>query len=183
MRFLQIHQPHILWSITQNVLVIMLFVSAVWYWAREKRIRSMTCTLAGALVSSLLVRSTKPMASDYNEPYEITIVTMISMSVLQALLVTYLGTEAEWSNWRVDLGLGSMAGISLAVGQGLASQGPPWIRTVLHGLALAATGVVVLLTIRKLKEQTLLSALASTLLLTVMMTVIGRAMGYRLILE
>jgi len=183
MRFFQIHETTMLWAVIRNVPAIVLFVGGVWYWAREKRARSMTLTLVGAVASSLLIRSTNPMASISKEPCEITIVTIVAMSMLQALLVAYLGTEAEWSNWKVDLGLGSMAGITLAVARGLALPGPPWIRIVLHSLALAAVGVLALLVIRKLKERTLPSTLATALLLAVVMTLLARSMGYRFIPE
>lgn len=183
MRLFQVHKMDLVWGILQNVPVIVLFVSAVWYWARKRRVHSMTCALIGALASSFLIRSTEPMASDYSEPYEVTVVTVMTMSLLQGLLVAYLGTEAEWSNWRVDLGLGSMAGIALAVAQGLTSQGPPWIGIILHTIALATAGVLMLLGIRKLKEQTLTSALVSALLLGVMATLLARATGSQLILK
>ncbi len=183
MRFLQAGQTDIFWGIMQNVSLVVLFVSAVWHWAREKKARSITFTLIGAVVSSLLIPSANPTANSYNQPYEVTVGTAVTMSVLQVLLVAYLGTEAEWSNWKVDLGLGSMAGIALTVAQGLALQGPPWISLILHSVALAAVGVLVLLGIRKLKDQTLMSALTSALLLAVVMTLLAKAMGYRLILE
>lgn len=183
MRLFQIRDAGVLWGMVRNVPLIVLFVSAVWYWAQEKRARSMICTLTGALASALLIRSTNPTLGDYSKPGNITILTIVTMSALQVLLVVYLGTEAEWSNWKVDLGLGSMAGLSLAVAQGLASQGPPWIGIILHSLVLATAGVLVLLVIRKLKEQSLTSTLAGALLLGALMILVARAVGYQIVLE
>jgi hypothetical protein len=184
MEFLQIHDWRgVLWGVLQNASVILLLTGAVWYWAREQRARSTVCGLVGALASSLLIRSSQPMASDYNEPCEVTIVTVVAMSLFQLLLVAYLGTEARWSNWRVDVGLGSMTGVSLAVAQGLTLQSPRWMGMILHSLGLTATSVLVLLGMRKLREQTLTSALRIALLLAVVTTLLTRAMHYQLILE
>ncbi len=183
MRFFQIHGADLFWDILQSIPIVVLLASAVWYWTRERRWLSMACALIGAFASSLLIHSTKPLASDYGEPCEVTIVTVVTMSLLQILLVAYLGTEAEWSNWKADLGLGSIAGISLAVAQGPISQGAPWIGSVLQGMGLAAASILMLLGIRKLKEQTLVSAVVSALLLAVVMTLLAKVMGYRLILD
>jgi hypothetical protein len=181
MRFFQIHETGLFWGIVQGVPAAVLFVSAVWFWARERRARSVICALVGALASSFLVHAKKPMAVDYSESFGVAFLTIVTTSLLQVLLVVYLGTEAEWSNWKADLGLGSMAGIALAVAQGPVSQGASWIGRILQGAILAVAGILVLLGIRKLKEKTLTTALASALLLGAMMMILVEAMGYRFI--
>jgi hypothetical protein len=108
----------------------------------------------------------------------VTAVNIVSMSLLQVLLAAYLGTEADWSNEKTDLLLGAMAGISLAVTQGLASQALPVIGIIGHGIALAAMAGGVLLGIRKLKNQTLVSALANGALLAIATTLFISAIDY-----
>jgi hypothetical protein len=183
MRFLQTARSDILWGTLRNAPLVVLFVGAVWHWARERKISSITYVILGAAVGSLLISSTKSMASGYSVPGKITAVTFVTMSLFQVLLVAYLGTEAEWSNWRVDVGLGSVAGVCLAAAQGLATQGPPGINAILHSVALAAVGALGLLGMRKLKERTLFSALASALLLGIVMTLVAKAVDYQLILQ
>jgi hypothetical protein len=174
MRFLNA----VFWEFIQNVAVIVLFVTAVWYWARRRKVRSIGCALGGAIAGSLLIRFTEPVASGYHEPIEVTAVNIVSMSLLQVLLAAYLGTEADWSNEKTDLLLGAMAGISLAVTQGLASQALPVIGIIGHGIALAAMAGGVLLGIRKLKNQTLVSALANGALLAIATTLFISAIDY-----
>jgi hypothetical protein len=183
MEFSQICEADVIWDALRSVPLIVLFVGAVWFWARKKRVWAMVCALVGALTSTLLVRPANTMASVYNPSCQVTIVNVVTTSMLQILLVAYLGTEAEWSNWKVDLGLGSMAGISLALARGLAVPGLPWIGIILHSMALAAAGVLVLLLIRKLKDRSFASTLAAALLLAVTVTLFARAMGYRFVLE
>lgn len=168
----------VFWEFIQNVPVILLFVTAVWCWARGRKARSIAYVLVGGVTGALLIRFTEPAASGYHEPLEVTIVNIISMNLLQVLFVVYLGTEADWSNARTDLLLGAMAGLSLAVAQGLASQGSPLIAVIVHSIALAVVGGLVLLGIRKLKKQTLTSALASGALLAVAMTLFISAIDY-----
>ena len=176
-------QASILWDILESVSVMALFVGAVWYWAHERRRRSMVLALVGASACALLIRSTEPLASDYCEPLPVTAVTIVSMGLLHSLLVVYLGTDAEWSNWRVDIGLGSAVGFFLAVAHGLATDACPWFRVALRGLALAVPGVLGLLGIRKLKGKALKTALAFALVMAGVVTAVAQAMGYRLVLE
>jgi hypothetical protein len=173
MRFLNA----IRWGFLHNAPAIVLLVAAVWHWAQQKKAHSVVCALAGAAASSLLARFTRPVISGYHEPLEVTAINIVSMGVLQMLLVAYLGTEANWSNWRVDLGLAGLAGVSLAVGQGLASQQVPMGATLLPSLALVAGGAMALVGIRKLKGTNLVWALASAALLAALAT--AAAIGCR----
>lgn len=183
MRLFQTHWTSVLWGSLRNAPLIALFVSAVWHWAREKKMSSIVYVLLGAAISSLLIRSTGPIAGDYGEPDQVTAVTFVTLSLLQVLLVVYLGTEAEWSNCKFDVGLGAMTGISLAVAQGLAPQSPSWIYTALLSVGLGAVAALALLGMRKLKERPLPSALASALLLGAAMTLLIQAAGLQLVLE
>lgn len=168
----------VFWELVQIAPVIVLFITAVWLWARMRKVWSVACALGGAVVGSLLVRLTELTANGYCEPLAVTGVNIVSMSLLQILFTAYLGTEANWSNRKTDLLLGAMAGISLAVAQGLAPQGLPLIAIVGHGIPLAAVGSLVLLGIRKLKNQTLASALANGALLAVATTLFISAIDY-----
>jgi hypothetical protein len=171
MRFLNAVQ----WGFLHNAPVIVLLVAAVWYWAQEKKALSTACAMGGALARPLVVRFAGPVVSGTNEPLEVTIVNIISMGLLQLLLAAYLGTEANWSNWKVDLGLGSLAGLSLAVAQGLVWQGVPVMTAIVPSLALAAGGALAFVGIRKLKRGTLALALATAALLVAMMTLMVNA--------
>jgi len=168
----------VFWEFVQTAPVIVLFVTAVWLWARMRRIRSVACALGGAVAGSLLIRFTESATNGYCEPLAVTAVNIVSISLLQILFAAYLGTEANWSNRKTDLLLGAMTGISLAVAQGLASKGLPLIAIVGHGIPLAAVGGLVLLGIRKLKSQTLVSALANGALLAVATTLLISMIDY-----
>jgi hypothetical protein len=168
----------VFWEFIQNFPVILLFVVAVWLWAKERRAQAGACAVSSGVIGSLVIRFTEPMASGYTEPWTITWVNAVTMSLLQVLFAAYLGSEANWSNWKVDLGLGGLAGVSLAVAQGLASQGSPLIGVVLHSIALAVGGALVLVGIRKLKNESLVSALASAILLVIVMTLFISAIDY-----
>ena len=177
MRFFQVDESSIIWTTLQTVLLVALFVSGVWHWAREKRFRSMACALVGAFTGSLLIQLTRPLAGG-GKPFEATALVMMSMTLLQVLLVVYLGSEADWSNWRVDVGLGSIVGISMGVARTLAAQGALWLDAVVQSIALAVPAVLGLLGIRKLKERTLPSALAAAVLLVATVTAILFSLGY-----
>jgi hypothetical protein len=175
MRFLDA----ILWGFLQNAPVIMLLAAAVWYWAQKKKACSITCALGGAVAGPLLVHFTELVTGGHHEPLTVTLVNIVSLSLLQVLLVAYLGTEANWSNWRVDLGLGSLAGVSLAVAQGFTSQGARLVAAVLPSMVLAVGGTLALVGIRKLKGRTLALALASAALLAAVMTLLINAVDGR----
>jgi len=183
MRFFQIDEGSILWAVVQTILLVGPFVAAVWHWARERRLRSMAFALAGSVVSSLLIGSGRPLVGDYSKPFQVTVVTILTTTLLQVLLVVYLGSEAEWSNWKVDVGLGGIAGLSLGMAQGLATRGSPWLDVMAYSAALAIPVALLLIGIRKLKTQALTSALAAALLVTVTATAVAQAVGYPPILE
>jgi hypothetical protein len=105
-------------------------------------------------------------------------VNVVSVSLLQVLLAVYLGTEADWSNEKTDLFLGAMTGVSLAVAQESALQGLSHFDIVGRGIPLALMGGLVLLGIRRLKNQTLTSALANGSLLAVVTTLFVSAVDY-----
>ncbi len=174
MRFLNA----VFWEFIQNGPVVVLFVIAVWTWARGRKMLAIVCALTGAVIGSLIIRFTEPVATGYQEPIEVTAVNVVTMSLLQVLFAVYLGTEANWSNRKTDLLLGAIAGLCLAVAQGLASRGSPPIAVVVHSVALALVGGLVLIGLRKVKRQTLASALANGGLLAVAMTLFISAIDY-----
>lgn len=169
---------NVFWEFVQNVPVIVLFIIAVWLWARTRKVYAVVCALCGAVVGSLLTRFTELGTNGSYEPIAITIVNVVSLSLLQVLLAAYLGTEANWSNQKTDILLGAMMGVSLAVAQGLVSQGLPLIGMTGRGIALAIVGGMVLLGIRKLKNETLVSALANGALLAVAATLFVSAVDH-----
>lgn len=168
----------VFWEFIQNFPVILLFVVAVWLWAKDRRAQAGACAVSSGVIGSLVIRFTEPMASGYTEPWTITVVNVVTMSLLQLLFVAYLGTETNWSNWKVDVILGGLAGVSLAVAQGLASQGSPVIGIVLHSVALSVGGALVLVGIRKMRGQKLLPVLLGAVLLVLVMTLFIGAIDY-----
>jgi hypothetical protein len=112
------------------------------------------------------------------EALEATVVNAISLSLLHLLLVAYVSTEADWSNWRVDLGLGGLAGLSLTVAQGIAGRVASLALALWLSLALAAGGVLVLLVIRRLKGRSLALALGSAALLGAVIAVAASTISF-----
>ena len=168
----------LLWEVVQNLPLILSFVVTVWLWVRQHRIKAIVCLLAGSIISALLIRFTEPIIHGYYETIEVTMVNMVSLSLLMFLFMLYLGSEARWSNWKTDLILGGLAGISLGVAQGMASPEDPLIGIALHSLALACSAPVVLISIRSLKHKTLPEMLIGALMITVMMTIIISLLDY-----
>jgi len=150
--------------------MIVLLVVAVRYWAQRKKALAIGCALTGALARPVLLHIAEPTISGCQEPVNLTIVNAVSMSALQLLLVAYLGTEASWSNWRVDIGLGSVAGVSMAIAQGIAWRETPAVTIALFGIAMALGGAAAFVGIRELKKRTLLLTLAGAAMLTTVVT-------------
>ena len=53
----------VLWELAQNAPVLILFVAAVWLWARDRRRDAVLCCVASAGVGALLIRFTEPLIS------------------------------------------------------------------------------------------------------------------------
>ncbi len=172
----------IFWEFVQNLPVILFFVAAVWLWAQQQRGKALLCVLMGAVTGALVIRFTEPLATGYEEPWGVTIVNIISFGVLQVPFIVYLSVETHWSSWRTDALLGGLAGVGLAVVQGLASQGSPLIGIVLHSVALAVASMAILAGIRRLKDRTLASAIVGAGLIAVVMTLIISVIDYSYLL-
>ena len=166
------------WEFVHRVPVIVLLVTAVWYWAQGKRGRSIACALGGAVAGPLLVRLGSAATGAAREALEATVVNAISMSLLHLLLVAYLGTEANWSNWRFDLVLGGLAGLSLALAERIAVREASLAAALWPSLAFGAGGALGLLVIRELKRCTLALALTGGALLAALMTIVGGPIGF-----
>jgi hypothetical protein len=108
----------------------------------------------------------------------VTVVNMLSLCVILPLFTVYLGSEASWNNRKTDAILSGLAAILLAIGQGIASAGVPWLDIVLHAMALGLSAPVVLISTRTLKAKPLPAALNGALLITVMMSVIISMVDY-----
>lgn len=158
------------WEYVQNAPALVCFVGALWHWARDDRRRAVGYALAGAVAGAVLIRYTEPLVSGYYEPLSVTLVNLIAMAILELLLAAYSAAETSWSNWRVDVGIGSVAGFSLGLSQGLASPDSPVIGIVVHSVALALAGVIVLIGARKIKDEPFWTALSYGMLLAVVMT-------------
>jgi hypothetical protein len=168
----------IIWELIQNLPLILCFVLTVWWWAHKDRRKASVCLFVGSIVNALIIRFTEPSIHGYYETLQTTLVNVLSLGLLMFLFAAYLGSEAEWSNRKIDVLLGSLAGIFLGTLQGLASSGDLLIGIVLHSLALALAAPVVLIGIRALKTQSLATALKGAFLVSVMMTIIISLLDY-----
>jgi hypothetical protein len=170
------------WECLQNLPVIVLFVAAVWLWRNERRAAAVWCVLAGAVAGSLIIRWTEPLTSGYHETAATTIANMVVMSVLQVPFVAYLAAQGRWSQWKMDLVLGGLAGAILALVQGLTSSGSPLAGIILHSVSLAVACALILIAIRKIKDYPLPKALVGAALVAVAMTFIISVIDYSYLL-
>jgi hypothetical protein len=168
----------IFWEFIQNAPVLVLFMATVWLWAKGRRRDAVVCSAISAVVGSLLIRFTEPLISGYHEPWSVTLVNIVAFGGLQVLFAAYLGTESRWSSWKTDVLFGGLAGIGLALAQGIASDGSPWIGIVLHGLALGLIGALLMGGLRQQKDKPLKTALTNATWLALFMTLVISAIDY-----
>jgi hypothetical protein len=168
----------VFWEFWQNLPVIVLFVVAVWLWAQGNRAKAIGCAVAGAVIGSLVIRFTEVMADGSREPVSVTLTNVVVLSVMQTLFMMYLGVEKEWSNWKTDVMLGGVAGVLMAITQALAASGAMLVGVILHSVALAMGGALVLIGVRKLKGQSLIRAALYSVLMTVTMTLVISLLDY-----
>ena len=168
----------IFWEFIQNAPVLVLFAAAMWLWARDRRRDAIVCSAISAVVGSLLIRFTEPLISGYHEPWAVTVVNIVAFGGLQVLFAAYLGAESRWSSWKTDALFGGLAGVGLALAQGIASDGSPWIGVVLHGLALGLIGALLMGGLRQQKNKPLKTALANATWLALFMTLVISAIDY-----
>lgn len=160
----------VFWEFVQNLPPIVFFVAAVWLWAQQRRREAVTCVLIGSVTGSLLIRFTEPSIHGYVEPIGVTVVNVVITSLLMLVFLVYLGSEARWSNWKIDLVLGGLAGVLLGAAQGLASPGAPIVGVAVHCLAFTLSFPLALISMRALKAGTLLLALVGSILITAAVT-------------
>lgn len=168
----------IFWEFIQNAPVLVLFMVTVWFWARDRRRDAIVCSIISAVVGSLLIRFTEPLISGYREPWSITFVNIVAFGGLQVLFAAYLAAENRWSSWKTDALFGGLAGVGLALAQGIASDGSPWIGVVLHGLALGLIGALLMGGLRQQKDKPLKTALINATWLALFMTLVISAIDY-----
>ena len=111
----------------QNLPLVMSFVAGVWLWARRYQRTALICLAAGSISTALIIRFTLPYIRGYNEKMAVTVLNMLGLCVILPLFTVYLGSEARWNNWKTDVILGGSAAMVLAIGQGIASAGAPWL--------------------------------------------------------
>ena len=75
----------IFWEFIQNAPVLVLFVAAVWLWAKGRRRDALVCIVIGAVVGSLLIRFTEPLISGYHEPWSVTLVNVVAFGGLKVV--------------------------------------------------------------------------------------------------
>jgi len=166
------------WEFVHRVPAIILLVAAVWCWAQGKRRCAIACALAGGVAGPLLARVSAAVSDGAGEALEVTLVDALSMILLHLLLVAYLGTEANWSSMKVDLGLGGLAAVCLAVLEGITTGQANIAAALWPSAPLGASGALALIAIRGLKGQKLALALASAALLGALITMVAGAIGF-----
>ncbi len=166
------------WEFVQNLPSVLLFVMAVWFWARHSKGIAIAFILVNSLVCPFIIRITEPYKHGYVEPLSTTIANIIALGILMFFLVPYLGAESKWSNVRMDLVLGWLAGALLGIAQGLSTPEMPLIGVVVHSAALMLVTPLILIGTRYLRNQTFLEAMGKTLLITSIMTVVIGLLDY-----
>jgi hypothetical protein len=168
----------IFWEYVQNGPVLILFMAAIWLWARDRQRDAILCSVINAIIGALLIRFTEPLISGYHEPWSVTWTNILIFSIFQLLFIAYLNGKRQWNNWRTDALLGGLAGIGLALAQGVASAGSPWIGVILHGLSLGLIGALLIGGLRKQMDKTLKVALGNAAWLALFMTLVISAIDY-----
>ncbi len=166
------------WELVQNLPVLIFLVMALWLWVHRSRGIAVGCTIIGAVIVALTIRFTEPLKTGYHEPWSVTLVNAVVLSLLEPPFVVYLASRSRWSNWKSDLLLGSLAGVGIALAQGWASPASPLIGIILHSVALGAAGGVVLMIVRVTRDRSLLIALVQAVLIAVCMTLIIGVIDY-----
>ncbi len=170
------------WEFVQNVPVIVLFVAGVWLWARQRRRAAMAVMVVGGTIGAFIIRFTEPLINGYHEPWGTTAINIVGFALLQILFASYLGTEARWSNWRTDVLLGVLGGAALALAQGVTARGSPLIGIVLHSVALGGTGAFMVVSIRRLRDRSLRTALVGAAVAAFLMTLLIGVIDYSYLL-
>ena len=166
------------WEFFQNIWGVVLFVAAVWFWAHQNRGKALVCMVIGGAATALAIYVTEAIKSGHAETLAILMANLVSMIVLQLLIAPYLGSEARWSNHKIDILVGVLAGVGLALAQKLADPTSPLIGVALHAIALGVACAVILINVRKLKANTLRGALGGGILIAVVMTIIIGLIDY-----
>ncbi len=166
------------WEFVQNLPVILFLVAALWLWGQQRRWQAVGCIVTGALVVALTIRFTEPLKTGYHEPWSVTAVNALVLSLIEPPFVAYLASRARWSGWKTDLLLGGLAGVGIALAQGLASPTSPLIGVILHSAALGIAGGVILVAVRMTQERSLRVALAQAVLIAVCMTLVIGIVDY-----
>lgn len=159
------------WELAQNASGVVPFVLAVWLWAQRKRGMSILCLSVGGVASSLVIYLTESAKTGHAGSFPVLIANVVVISLLQLLIVPYLGSQARWSNSKTDWLIGALAGVALAVAQGLAAAGQDSLASILlHSAALAVGCALVLVNVRALKHKALAPALAGSGLIAFVMS-------------
>lgn len=168
------------WEFVQNLPVLWAFVAAAWWWSKEERGKAAAACLVGGTIGAVVVRYTEAwkIGRPFMEPWSVTLVNVIGFSLPTLLIAVYTGSEATWSSRTTDLLLGGLVGGGFALIQGLAAPGAPLVGILLHSVALATAGAVVLVMVRRTKAKSLTSALGNGVLANLMMTIIITVIDY-----
>ncbi len=173
------------WEFVQNLPLLLAFTAAVWWWAHGERWKSVAAVAGGAVVTALVIALTeawKIMDPSYVEPPAVIAINVAGIAIFTMLFTLYLGTEARWSSWRTDLLLGALAGAAFALMQAAGAPGIWIVAVLVHGVALALAGALVLVGMRFSKARSLRAALLNAVGLAAAMTLVITLLDYAYVL-
>jgi hypothetical protein len=156
------------WELAQNFPPLVGFLMAAWLWQEQQPIQALFWILAGGFSGALLLRLTQFKITARLQPESITVTNISVLTSVMLLSVIYLMSDTAWSNWRVDLMIGIIAGLlwaffRLSIGAAPFSR-RDWLR---HALPLSLSVPLLLGTVRWLAGSSLLLALIGAILITV----------------
>ena len=149
----------------QNLPMILGFIFAARTWEQNMPIALIILT-AGVLLGVLIMHFTEPKI--HQEPiepsYKGDIINFVLFMVLAIPFIFYFKSENRWISWKMDIIAGLMVGVLLTMGQSLSWEGSK-SRMIMHGLAMAVSFPLILLSIRYILklESNILTMVIGTL--------------------
>jgi hypothetical protein len=163
----------VLWEFLQNVALVAPAIGAIQLWSRGKRAAAAMAVVVTGVLGAALVHLTEPLITGQPlGPIQNAVANAVAFGLAAALFAIYLGSEAEWSSWRIDLGLGISAAVAIAVAQSVTLPDVPAQNMVVHGLAMAVAIPLVLILLRQLRPRNLAAVLGESLLVAAIITTV-----------
>ncbi len=169
----------IFWELVKNLPVMVLFVAAIWLWSHQRRRDAVFCCIASAVSGPLLIHVIEPLVSGGRGLWGVTLINIAVFGILQMFFTIYLGTEGKWSSRNTDFVLGALAGIGMALAQGIAANGELSVAVILrHMLALSVAFALLVNGIRQLKVKSFRDAMLGALIVNILISVAISVIDY-----